>query len=196
MGYNNIEIEAKVIIDENTYKKLKENFKYGKKVTQTNYYIDNDSRTLKNEKIALRIRHLNNEFTLTLKTPMSEGLLEKNQILSGEEALAMIGENVFPAGDIHDFLELLDVNVSTLKIQAKLQTERIEIDYKTGMVALDKNTYGKDGSVTDYELESNDSSMAQAKCLAEEILEPLNIKVKFNDKSKQTRALEAIENNK
>ena len=56
MSNNNIEIEAKVLLSEKDYEKLKKNFRYGKKIIQTNYYIDTPKRDLKLNNIALRIR--------------------------------------------------------------------------------------------------------------------------------------------
>lgn len=193
MSNNNIEIEAKVLLSEKDYEKLKKNFRYGKKIIQTNYYIDTPKRDLKLNNIALRIRHLNNEFTLTMKTPMSEGLLEKNETLDGSVALLMIDDNKFPKGDIHDFLELLDIDISKLKVLTKLITERIEIQYESGIVSLDKNTYN---NIVDYELEVEDSSMSLAKHLTEEILNPLNIKFQFNTISKQSRAMSSLSSKK
>ena len=81
---NNIEIEAKVILSRQDYKKVFDTLKT--KITdthtQTNFYIDSQDRVLKKNDIALRIREYNRTYVLTCKTPLSEGLLEKNQELS------------------------------------------------------------------------------------------------------------------
>lgn len=187
MSNNNIEIEVKVLLKEKDYHKLAEQFKYGKKFTQVNYYIDSSNRLLKENRVALRIRHLNNEFTLTMKTPMSEGLLEKNDVLEGAVALKMIEDNVFPDCGIKEFLEMLEIDTSKLEVITKLETQRIEVKHGTGMISLDKNIYGK---ITDYELEVEDSSIGQAKKLATEILEENKIKVEFSEISKQARAMD------
>ena len=75
----NIEIEAKVLINKDEYnrivRKLQKNILKDK--VQVNYYIDTKDFQLKNAGIGLRVRALNNEYVMTLKVPMSEGLLEK-----------------------------------------------------------------------------------------------------------------------
>lgn len=189
---NNIEIEAKVLLSKDDYDKVLKNIigsKYKDQFIQTNHYIDSPDRILKKQNIALRIRELKGNYTLTLKTPLSEGLLEKNQNLTPSQAYDMINFNKFPSGEIEDFLELLDVETSSLKKLATLATKRIEYEYKTGLLALDENSYN---NMVDYELEMEDSSMAQAKELVVEILESLNIKYSFNTISKQARAINAM----
>ena len=83
----NIEIEAKVLINQDEYKrivrKLQKNILKDK--TQVNYYIDTKDYLLKKSGIGLRVRALNNEYIMTLKVPMSEGLLEKNTTLKDDE---------------------------------------------------------------------------------------------------------------
>lgn len=192
---NNIEIEAKVILTKEQYQAVIKVLGVDPKsqFIQTNHYIDSDDRDLKKQNLALRIRDLKGVYTLTLKTPLAEGLLEKNQNLTPSEAYDMINHNKFPEGEIADFLDLLDVNIEELEILATLTTKRIEFNYKSGLVALDENTYcGK----TDYELEMEESSMAQARDLINEILSGLDIKYEFNNVSKQARAISARDNKK
>lgn len=187
---NNIEIEAKVLLTREQYLAVIKvlNVDPKSQFIQTNHYIDSQDRDLKKQNIALRIRDLKGEYTLTLKTPLAEGLLEKNQTLTPSEAYDMINHNHFPEGEIADFLDLLDVNISELRILATLTTKRIEYNYKSGLLALDENTYS---GQTDYELEMEESSMAQARDLIDEILSNLKIKYEFNYVSKQSRAISA-----
>lgn len=189
---NNIEIEAKVLLTKDQFDKVMKNIigsKYKDQFIQTNHYIDSPERMLRQQNIALRVRELRGNYTLTLKTPLAEGLLEKNQTLTPSEAYDMINYNKFPSGEIKDFLELLDVETDSLKRLVTLSTKRVEANYKTGLLALDENTYcGK----VDYELEMEDSSMAQAKVLVDEILKGLEIDYKFNTVSKQSRAISAV----
>lgn len=76
---NNIEIEAKVLLTKEQYVKVMKAMHLNIKdqFVQTNYYIDSNQRILKKQNIALRVRELKGNYTLTLKTPMAEGLLEK-----------------------------------------------------------------------------------------------------------------------
>lgn len=187
---NNIEIEAKVLLTKEQFTTVLKSINIDAKnqFIQTNHYIDSKDRDLRRQNIALRIRELKGEYTLTLKTPLAEGLLEKNQVLSPGDAYDMINYKKFPQGEIADFLELLDIVIDELEILATLTTKRIEYRYKTGLLALDENAYN--GRV-DYELEMEDSSMAQARELVDEILSGLKIKYEFNHVSKQSRAISA-----
>ena len=188
---NNIEIEAKVILSRQDYKKVFDTLKT--KITdthtQTNFYIDSQDRVLKKNDIALRIREYNRTYVLTCKTPLSEGLLEKNQELSEKVALEMINLNRFPSGGIQDFLELLDIDVYNLEVLATLTTRRNELSIDSSKISLDENTYG---NKVDYEIEVEDSAMKLAEDRIEEILKPLGITYSLNKVSKQMRAIKAI----
>ena len=188
---NNIEIEAKVILSRQDYKKVFDTLKT--KITdthtQTNFYIDSQDRVLKKNDIALRIREYNRTYVLTCKTTLSEGLLEKNQELSEKVALEMINLNRFPSGGIQDFLELLDIDVSNLEVLASLTTRRNELSIDSSKISLDENTYG---NKVDYEIEVEDSAMKLAEDRIEEILKPLGITYTLNKVSKQMRAIKAI----
>lgn len=188
---NNIEIEAKVILSRQDYKKVFDTLKT--KITdthtQTNFYIDSQDRVLKKNDIALRIREYNRTYVLTCKTPLSEGLLEKNQELNEKVALEMINLNRFPSGGIQDFLELLDIDVSNLEVLASLTTRRNELTIDSSKISLDENTYG---NKVDYEIEVEDSAMKLAEDRIEEILKPLGITYTLNKVSKQMRAIKAI----
>lgn len=191
---NAVEIESKILIDEKEYKKLGEKLGFNAPYLQTNWYIDSDDRILENNTIRLgmRIRNVNGEFILSLKAPMAEGKLEKDQLLSVSEADNMIQKNIFPEGEIKDFVsEYLDIDVSKLKTLAKMETERRRCTYGNVRLALDRNTYlGK----TDYELEVDADSIEKAQEVAKEILK--GYKFTFNEVSKQRRCLAALEASK
>ena len=190
---NNIEIEAKVLLSRKDYVKVYDALK--SKITdthtQTNYYIDSKKRDLKENDIALRIREINKTYVMTLKTPLSEGLLEKNQEITERQALEMINLDKFPSGGTQDFLELLEIDVSSLRILASLTTRRSELQVDSSKISLDENTYGDN---IDYELEVEDSAMILAEKRIEEILKPLGIKYELNKQSKQMRAISSVEN--
>lgn len=188
---NNVEIEAKVLLTKKQYLKVYDSFRANKGIeiiNQTNFYIDSKDRTLRENEIALRIREKKDEYILTVKTPMSEGLLEKNQTLTSAEALDMIEFNKFPVGEVSAFLELLDVDLSALVVLAKMSTKRTTLkkDDVRERISLDVNTYG---NKVDYELEVDKTAMALAEKRIAEILNPLNIDYTINKTSKQTRAL-------
>lgn len=189
---SNIEIEAKVLINKDEYNKVIEHLHLDayRRIKQTNYYIDTDNRDIKNNGFALRVREKNQEFELTLKTPLSEGLLEKNESISWRVFEDLRDNKVFPDGGIKKFLAILEIDTNKLKIITSLTTERIEIEYKNNLLAVDKNTYGNN---VDYEVEVESTSMSGAEETLKSILEECEIKdFSFNKKSKQSRALSAL----
>lgn len=188
---NAVEIESKILIDEKEYKKLAEKLPFNEPYLQTNWYIDSDDRILENGSIrtGMRIRNVNGEFILTLKAPLAEGKLEKDQYLSVTEAEKMIKENIFPEGEIKDFVsEYLDIDTSKLKTLAHMETERRRCAYGNVRLALDRNTYLGN---TDYEFEVDADSIDHAEAAAKEILK--GYKFTFNKLSKQRRCMAALE---
>lgn len=191
---SNIEIEAKILLSEKDFYTVVKylHLERYKKNKQINHYIDTSDRLLKANDIALRVRETD-EFVLTLKTPLSEGLLEKNQVLTWRSYSELEDEGVFPSGDIKDFLEICGFNVRNLKILANLTTYRIELEYDDGIICLDENVYGTNNEFKDYELEVECNSIQGAENLAKKLLDEAGIKdYKFNTHSKQARAINAV----
>lgn len=189
MASNNIEIEAKVLLSQGDYVKIVNTLHLsGNVVSQTNYYLDSGDRILKKYGMILRIREVKESFTLTLKAPMAEGLLEKNQVLTPEDAKSLIHENLFPDGDIKDFLGILHIPVEDLKILAQLTTEREECAYKDTMVDVSKNTYS--GRV-DYELECDADSALKSQETLRQLCDESGVPFVLNTLSKETRAINA-----
>lgn len=190
---SNIEIEAKVLLLKDEYNAIIEtlNLQKYRKIKQTNHYIDTPDRYLKKNGIALRIREKDEEFELTLKTPLSEGLLEKNENISWRDFENLSERQIFPDGNIRKFLLILGVKVSDLKVLTSLCTERIHVEFEGFGLALDKNIYS---NIVDYELEVESSSIERAQQEIENILNECDIKnFSFNKVSKQARALNALE---
>jgi len=191
---SNIEIEAKILLSEKDFHTVVKylHLERYKKNKQINHYIDTSDRLLKANDIALRVRETD-EFVLTLKTPLSEGLLEKNQILTWRSYSELEDDGIFPSGDIKDFLEICGFNVRNLKILANLTTYRIELEYDDGLICLDENVYGTNNEFKDYELEVECNSIQGAEKLAKKLLDEAGIKnYKFNTHSKQARAINAV----
>ncbi len=187
---NAIEIEAKVLVSQDQYRKLTHQFKDCPRYQQTNYYIDNDERILAKEGIALRIREKNGKYVLTLKTPLSQGLLEKNESIDEEAFKAFLEKGEFPNVDEVRFLTMLDIDVSSLKILTSLTTDRVDVNYKDGLLSIDRNFYsGK----TDYEIEFEYNSMDAAERILADLLREHDIPFHINKTPKVRRALKALE---
>ena len=188
----NIEIEAKVLINEDDYNRVLKFYKKEElqKVTQLNYYIDTDALLLKQFGIGLRIRQ-KDFFVLNMKAPLQEGLLEKKESISEKEFDNFKNNGVFPNGSIKNLLLMFGVDITKLKIQTTLKTERIVIENFSDneVFAIDKNYYN---GLIDYELELEGTSLERAKNSLKERCEELNIDFVENAKSKQVRAMETI----
>jgi len=186
---NAIEIEAKVLLEEEDYKKLAHLFRSEPRYTQTNYYIDNEKRLLAEEGIALRIREKEGHYELTLKTPLSQGLLEKNENITEEMFKAYRDQGIFPKGDTARFLTMLDIDVKSLKILTSLTTERIDVDYEGGLLSIDRNHYS--GHI-DYEVEFEYNNMTGSEEILKKLLDDNGIPCLFNNATKVHRAMAAI----
>ena len=189
---SNIEIEAKVLLNEKEYIQVIEKLQLDKyrKIKQTNYYIDTTKFDIRKNGFALRVREKNQEFELTLKTPLSEGLLEKNERISWRDFEELQYKNIFPEGGIKKFLAILGIDVNDLKIITSLSTERIDVEYPNMKLDVDKNQYGDN---IDYEIEVESTSLSGAKESLKKILNECGItSFSYNEISKQARALRAL----
>ncbi|MCI2111611.1 MAG: CYTH domain-containing protein [Bacilli bacterium] len=186
---NAIEIEAKALVSQRDYEKLLRRFAGEKAYEQTNYYIDNGEGLLRKEGFALRIREREGLYEMTLKTPLSEGLLEKNCAWSKDRFDAFMQKGVFPEGDIKRFLTMLDIDVSKLKVLTSLTTKRVDVEYEGGKLSLDENHYS--GHV-DYEIELEHNSMVDATEKLHSLFIEEKIPFVLNLKTKVARALNAV----
>lgn len=190
MASNTIEIEAKVLLQEEDYRKLVKLFPYSPRYIQTNYYIDTPDRVMAKEGFALRVRQKEGTFELTLKTPLSQGLLEKNCTISKDVFEDFAKRGVFPKGGTENFLRMLDIPVENLRILTALTTERIDVDYQGGLLSIDRNTYS---GITDYEVELEYNNLAGAEKILETLLTENGIPCKFTNATKVHRAMAALD---
>ncbi len=189
MSSNNIEIESKILLTKANYDKLVKGLNFPKiSLVQTNYYLDSREQVLKKYGMVLRVREGDQKFIFTMKAPLSEGLLEKNQALTAEEAGKLIDKNVFPSGEIYNFLETLHLVPEELEVLATLTTFRKVLEYKDTKLDISQNTY--DDNI-DYELECSSDSAERSQSTLKEICEQFNIPFTLNKDSKQDRAITA-----
>ena len=193
MASNNIEIEAKVLLKRTDYEKLKKNLEFVPAVKiQSNYYLDSTDRVLKKYGMIVRLRTREGNANLTMKAPLSEGLLEKTQPMTLQEATDMIRNNRVPEGEVKDFLETLHIDPNSLTILAELTTERREGTYEGTKINISKNTYG---DTIDYEIECDSDSKSKSEKTLEELCTKFKIPFKINEISKEDRAIsEALAN--
>ncbi len=188
---NAIEIEAKALVSKEDYIKLANAFKEYPSYVQTNYYIDDENSLLRKEGLGLRVREKGDLYEMTLKTPLSQGLLEKNCPWSKETFLAFKDNGIFPEGDIKRFLTMMDIDTNTLHIRTSLTTKRIDAPYKEGKLSIDENHYS---DLVDYEVELEHNNERDAEDNLKELLESYGIPFELNKRTKVARALDALEN--
>ena len=116
-------------------------------------------------------------------------MLEKSQTITWREYENFAENEVFPEGDIKNFLELLGIKVSELRILTSHSTIRIEIPYNEGLLSLDENTYS---GIVDYELEMEHTSIQNAQESLEEVCKLAKVPYVINTNSKQARAMNAL----
>ena len=194
MSSNNIEIESKILLSKAEYDKIIKELNFPKiSLVQTNYYLDSKDQVLKKYGMILRVREGDQKFVFTMKAPLSEGLLEKNQNLTNREAGDLIDQNIFPEGEIYNFLETLHISPANLAVLATLTTFRKVVKYNDSKLDISQNTYGEH---IDYELECESDSAKQSQEVLKEICERFNIKFKLNNISKEDRAITSALNEK
>ena len=187
----NIEIENKALISKDEYQKLinyysKYNCTY---IEQTNYYIDTINKDLIRLGLSLRIRNIANDYELTLKQKLKEGLLEINQVIKKQDFDLFEEKNILPTGEILEIILKHQIEINKLQILASLATSRLELKLKEGLLAIDKNMYN---SNTDYEIELESTSLEEGDKSLKQILNNLGIEYIPNSISKQKRALNSI----
>ena len=188
----NLEIEFKSKLLEEEYNSLLLKYSNQKPYSQTNYYIDDKNRSIISKKCGLRIREKDGCFELTLKVPSNDGKIEINQQISNEIFKNLLNCNVFPSGEVKDFLtNNLKVKTDNLYVLGKLVTLRLDLNYKTSLISIDKSSYN---SKIDYEIECEDTSITSAKNNLLDFLKENKIGYKQSSGNKLDRFLKTLNN--
>ncbi|HBM4073855.1 TPA: CYTH domain-containing protein [Listeria innocua] len=169
-----LEIEFRNLLTKEEYDRLIEDFRIKEDdfFEQTNFYLDTADFGLKERNSALRIRQLETQYQLTLKTPEARGLMETTQILAADQATAIIDGANIPVGPVRDTLKEIGINHEDLQVFGSLKTIRAEKDYKKGLLVFDKNFYG---SISDFDLEYEVSDYDKGKEIFDKLLKEYQI---------------------
>lgn len=186
----NLEIELKAKIDKNEYDFLIQKYDGSGIYSQINFYLDDSDLTIRQNKCGLRIRKINNDFELTLKVPEGDGKLEINQQIN-KEIFNFCRENgVFPNGEVKDYLnQKMHIDTSKISILGKLETDRLDIEFKSSLISIDKSHYN---GITDYEIECESNSLTNAKQHLIEFLKENGIEYRKQSDSKLKRFLNTL----
>ncbi|WP_082234637.1 CYTH domain-containing protein [Halobacillus massiliensis] len=169
-----IEIEFKNLLTKKEYDMLYEqlNFESVELIEQTNYYFETEDFQLKNLGAALRIRRKKDKWTLTLKQPHEEGLLETHDPLTEEVVNEWIIGRPSEPESVGSQLQELGVSLKDLRYMGALTTRRKEQGFNGTTVVLDHSFYFEED---DYELELEASERKSGEKVFEELLEKYHI---------------------
>ncbi len=148
----NLEIEFKNMLTKEEFIRITNHFQLSEEhfITQENHYFDTPSFSLKEKGSALRIRKKKGCYEMTLKQPHPNGLLESNERLDEEKALAYLHNKQKLSGKISELIENMGVSVQDIVFFGTLTTKRAEIQYRNGLLVVDHSFYL---GVEDFELE-------------------------------------------
>lgn len=168
-----IEIEFKNLLTKAEFDTLLEIFPFPKKpFKQINHYFETEDLELKKHSSALRIREKNGEFTLTLKEPFGDALLETHDKLTQEEALSWLSGKPIAKANTGKQLKQLGIAFRDLKYFGDLTTERREYKNKDILYVLD---YSKYNDQDDYEFELEAESRSEGEKIFKWVLETNHI---------------------
>ncbi|HLQ71043.1 MAG TPA: CYTH domain-containing protein, partial [Bacillota bacterium] len=106
-----IEIEYKNIISENEYKQMLAAYPFPKEnVEQINHYFETTNQSLGSYGCAIRIREKLNTYTITLKEPHPDGLLETHDRISKETFQEWLNGNIIPQPNTSRQLQKLGIS--------------------------------------------------------------------------------------
>lgn len=180
---NHIEIEFKMLINEQTYHQIVDTYKNQKTgdYIQTNYYLFHPK--FDENKYSFRIREKNGQYELTLKTPLQIGLHEYNEKIDAKTKDKIFAHE-YICSPIFERLEKEGIDYRDLQCGHYLTTHRIDIPFEYGLLSLDANEYN---GIHDYELEFevNDYTKGYEQFL--EIIKPFHLTYSENCLSKTRR---------
>lgn len=178
-----IEIEFKNMVTEEEFQTLCKSFSIEAFTKQVNHYFETPHFSLKDTGSALRIRHKDGTYTLTLKQPAEIGLLETHQSVTEKEAQLMMETNTIIQGTVMDQLHKLQIPVSPLTYMGSLTTERAEILFEGGTLVFDHSFYYNHD---DYEIEYEVQDEKTGKAAFIRLLKQHNVPVRHtNNKVKR-----------
>ena len=101
--------------------------------------------------MTLRVRVINDlKSELTLKIKGNNGDQEINDDLLPKDMDALLKSNIFPNGNVKDYLLTLPKSLDSFKNIVSLYNRRLEIEEEDHLLVIDKNNYS---DITDYNLE-------------------------------------------
>lgn len=168
-----IEIEYKMLLTKAEYDTIRSELPFPvQAISQTNYYFETDNFLLKQNNCALRIREKNDTYTLTLKQPNRDGILESHQTITKQEAKQLMEGHPITQNEVIKILELSNIPTDALNYYGRLTTERRQFEQNNIVYVLDKSYYN---DKVDYELEIEAPTKTTGEHAFNSILQQFNI---------------------
>ncbi|MFC7371813.1 CYTH domain-containing protein [Fictibacillus iocasae] len=171
-----LEIEFKNLVSEKDFHKIMDTFqlKEDQLKKQTNHYFDTPDFSLKAQRSALRIRHIEEGYVLTLKQPSQGHLLESHEILTDTVSREMISSSFFPEGGVRELVEQMGISPKEIRYLGSLTTYRTQVAYKSGLLFFDRSHYlGTIDYEIEYECDDDKSGAAIFSALMDELSIPI-----------------------
>lgn len=140
---SNLEIEYKMLIDEEHFTRINNHFSTILAIQQKNTYYDRVTIPLKQDKMGMRIREIDGKNQFTLKVKQQEGH-DEYEVFTEQNTLSALEKE-----PIYSILKELNIQGPFQEI-GHLTTYRKEIAFQHGVLCIDKNEYY---GIIDYELE-------------------------------------------
>ena len=186
-----MEYEARVMIGESEYLKIKEEYlnigRICREFTNINTYFDSPDLYLTHHHMVLRIREIDGlEKELTLKVKGEDGDIEiTHNIESEEEYQKLLSGNISNL-DIEKEISSRGGDIKSLGVITTLTTERVEVEFDDHLLVIDKNFYN---NKVDFNLEVESTSRELAKEYLEKVISKYGIAYKKDYISKSRRAI-------
>jgi uncharacterized protein YjbK len=171
-----VEIEFKNMVGKHDFERLLNVFQIPEAdfIKQVNHYFDTNAFLLKKQNAALRVRHAENEYELTLKRKQKTGLLEISQKITADDADAMLKQGFFPEGEVKEELLAMKINPTLLSCFGSLETRRAQQPFEPGCLMFDHSLYmGKEDFEVEFEVPED--RMAEGKSVFFRLLKELHI---------------------
>src|SRR5699024_5178210 len=168
-----IEIEFKTRLKAEDFYVLKNALSFNDQpINQVNHYFETKDEQLKKAHCALRIREINGHYTLTLKQPLKEGLLETNETLSHDQAQAWLKGQAEPTEEVTAVLKDLGIKLEALQYFGQLKTIRYIFKTETLEYVIDHSFYLDQ---EDYELEIEAETYQAGEKAFDDLIEKFNL---------------------
>ncbi|MEG0468580.1 MAG: CYTH domain-containing protein [Longicatena sp.] len=178
----NIELEYKVLLNENQFEKLTSRYPSLKFKKQVNTYYDTKDMQIRTKKGAMRIREIDDTCIFTLKMHKGNDLLEYECKVPENSTKALSSEEIISLLNKYELSGPFHVLTSLTTYRAMIITEYAEI-------CFDKNHYGNN---VDYEIEYEYKKDHDGLKEFQTILDFIGVTYTQNCDSKIKRALDQL----